>query len=172
MPAKEEKLFLEAYEKYGDAIFRHCCFKVSDRELALDLAQETFKRVWLEIARGTQIVNMRAFLYKVANNLAVDEYRKKKVSSLEAATEGGVQFASNKDKDIGKIIDAKTVFSKAEQLDEIYREAVLLRYAEELSVKEIAEIAGESENVISVRIHRGLAQLRIILEKEEYGPET
>ena len=62
-------------------------------------------------------------------------------------------------------IDAKLVISTINQLDEKYREAVLMRYIDELSPKEIAEITGDSENNISVRIHRGLQQLRDILNK-------
>ena len=49
------------------------------------------------------------------------------------------------------------------QLDDLYRDIILLRYAEDLPPKEIARITGLSENVVSVRIHRGVEKLRVIL---------
>ena len=52
-------------------------------------------------------------------------------------------------------------------LDEKYRDVVLMRYVDELSPKEISEVVGESENNVSVRIHRGLKQLKEILRKSE-----
>ena len=60
-------------------------------------------------------------------------------------------------------IDARFVLGVVNQLDEKYREAVLMRYIDDLSPKEIAQAVGESENNISVRIHRGLSQLKEIL---------
>src|SRR3989344_5109153 len=54
-----------------------------------------------------------------------------------------------------------------DQLDETYRDIILLRYTEDLPPKEIARITGLSENVVSVRIHRGIEKLKVIL-----GPDT
>jgi len=161
-----EKQFLEAYEKYADAIFRYCYFKVSDRDLALDLMQETFKHAWEYLVAGKKVQNVRAFLYRIANNLVVDEYRKKKSISLEAIVASGMQFEQRNWQDPGKVVDAQDVFYRIGKLEPAYREAVFLRYVQELSLKEIAEILGERENTISVRIHRGLQQLRQILAKE------
>lgn len=166
-----DKHFLEAYKQYADALFRHCYFKVSDRDLAFDLMQEVFKRAWEYVAAGNEVQNMRAFLYRIANNLVVDEYRKKRPVSLEMLAESGLQIAQKERQELGKIIDAKDVLITVEKLAPLYREPVLLRYVQELSVKEIADILGEKENTISVRIHRGLEQLRAILEKT-YGQQT
>jgi RNA polymerase sigma factor (sigma-70 family) len=62
--------------------------------------------------------------------------------------------------DAESMILFKQVLSKLDTLDVIYRDPLWMRYAEDLPVKEIARILKLSENVISVRIHRGLAQLR------------
>lgn len=157
----------EAFEQYSDALFRHCFFRLSDREKALDLTQETFLRVWKYNENGGEIEDVKAFLYRTLNNLVVDEYRKKKTVSLDSLLEeDGVSegdfddLISNDRSSFEQAIDAKRALVILERLPEKYRTALTLRYVDGLSPKEIAEITNETENVVSVRIHRGLAKLR------------
>jgi RNA polymerase sigma-70 factor (ECF subfamily) len=151
--------FLKAYEEHSDAIFRHVLFRVFDRDKAKDVTQECFLRTWRRLAAGAQIANLRAFLYRTAINLVIDESRKKKSESLEAALESGFEPAST-----GIRPDAATEAARAAQaiddMDEIYRDVLRLRYVDGLGPSDIAEILGESENVVSVRLHRGLKLLK------------
>lgn len=82
-----EREFTQAYEEHADALFRHCYFRVSNRERALELTQEAFMKTWDSVAQGKEINNYRAFLFRVLNNLIIDEYRKKKSTSLDALLE-------------------------------------------------------------------------------------
>ena len=75
-----DKEFLAAYDEYSDALFRHCMIRVRDRDVAKDIVQETFSRTWLYLSEGKKVEYIRAFLYRVANNLIVDGARKKKSS--------------------------------------------------------------------------------------------
>ena len=159
--------FMKAYDELSDAIFRHCWFRIGDRERAKDLTQDTFTKSWQYLIDGTEVKNLKAFLYRVANNLLIDEYRKKREASLDKLMEAGFDPGFDDRKKTENSIDAKLVLEVVGWLDEKYREVVLMRYVDELSPKEIAEALGESENNVSVRIHRGLKQLREILEK--YG---
>jgi RNA polymerase sigma-70 factor (ECF subfamily) len=59
--------------------------------------------------------------------------------------------------------DGKRALAALEQLPDLYKEVLILRYVESLSPKEIAQSIGESENAVSVRIHRGLKKLQAIL---------
>ena len=156
--------FIKAYENYSDAIFRYCYFRVYDRERAKDLAQETFMKTWDYIARGNDIENIRAFLYRVARNMVIDYTRKKKEDSLEALQELG--FNPGLDERANKEIefDFQIAVEALKSLDEKYREAVTMRYIEGYSPREIARILEETENVVSVRIHRGLQQLRKLIK--------
>lgn len=160
---KLEQEFLTFYEKYADAIFRHCYFRVYDREKARDLMQETFLRAWKEIASGTVIENMRAYLYRVANNLVIDESRRKKAVSLDGLQEAGVQFENVHEANLEEIIDGKRIIAHLDRLDEQYRDVLVMRFIDGLKPREIAEILSVSANVISVRIHRGIQQLRGLL---------
>ena len=150
----------EAYDEHSDAIFRYCCFKVSDREKAIDLTQDVFVKVWQYLLAGNEVENMKALLYKVARNLIIDEYRKKKFDSLDTLSEAGFEPSDAAALDTISIVEAGLLVERIKELPESYSEVVFMRYVDDLSVKEIAEALGEQENNISVRIHRGLHKLR------------
>jgi len=167
-----EEEFLRAYDEYSDAIFRHCYFRVYDRERGRDLMQETFMRVWEYLAKGQTVDNMRAFLYRIANNLIIDESRKKKEQSLEALQEVGFDPGVDIRDHLNNRIEKERVLVTLRQLDEPYRDIILMRYVSDLSPSEIADIIGESANTVSVRIYRGLKQLRSLLSEPPSSPPT
>ena len=162
---KCHEIFIGAYDDFNDAIFRHCLFRLSDRERAKDISQETFIRIWKYMSEGGEIKHMRAFVYRIANNLIIDEYRKKKTISLEKLheEEGFDPVGSENMESIEKKFDAQAILKVLDRIDTKYREALVMRYVDDLTPKEIAEITGESENNISVRIHRGTRQLKKLI---------
>lgn len=156
--------FCDAYEEYKDAIFRHCYFKTFDRELAKDLLQETFIKTWDYLASGHKVDNMRAFLYRVATNLIINDVRKKKSVSLEGLQEAGFDPGMDDERQKHDWIQEEKVMEVLGAIEEPYRSAVTMRYVDGLQPAEIAEVCGESPNVVSVRIHRGLQQLKTKLK--------
>lgn len=161
-----EAEFLAAYEKNADALFRHCLIRIRDREVAKDIVQETFSRTWLYMSQGKKVEYIRAFLYRIANNLIVDTVRKKKSTSLDVLMEeDGFEVA---DDSIRPPLDTpaiKEALSLLSSLDEIYRTAITMRYMDEMSPREIATALRVSENVVSVRIHRGIERLSKLMGK-------
>jgi len=159
--------FDEIYRAESDAVFRFCLLRTSDREIALDFTQDTFMRFWNVLADTERkpVKNHRTFLFTIARNLIIDWYRKKKSLSLEAMMEGQDgetmdAFTPAIEGSVETKVEAEYLVRKIEGLAEPYRHAVYLRCVEELKPREIAQILGESVNVISVRISRGLRQLR------------
>lgn len=155
-----EKIFMKAFDEYADAIFRHCYYRVYSKERAEELVQETFVKAWDYVRKGGHIRDMRPFLYKVANNLVIDESRKKKTFSLDALEEQGFDPPSDGESQIRRVVEGKDMLMLLEQLDSQYKEILVMRYVDDLQPKEISQILGVSENVISVRIHRALKKLR------------
>lgn len=156
-----KKMFLESHTAYNDAIFRYCYFQTSKREVALDLTQDTFMKAWEYISgNNKKVENMRAFLYRIATNLIIDYRRKKKSSSLDAMISEGFDTSISGREDIEAGIEATEILKLVGEIDEKYRDVIIMRYVEEMSVKEIAKVMGELENTISVRIHRGLEKLK------------
>lgn len=174
-----ETRFLKAFEEYNDALFRHAFLRISNRERAIDLVHDTFTKVWSYIRDGYEIDSFRPFLYKVLNNLIIDEYRKRKESSLDALLElDGVDEGSFEELSestvemLAATIDGRKAFDLLEELPDQYREVIIYRFVDQLGPREISELIEESENVISVRIHRGLKLLRHKIEaRDEYAEE-
>lgn len=163
--------FAQIYKSHSDAVFRFCLMKTSNRDQALDLTQDTFMRFWDTLSNGEKkIKNSRAFLFTIARNLIIDWYRKKKAVSLDALEEGQDDMEGPTLAFVESTAEieseAKVLVAKIAELEEPYQHVVYLRFVEEMKPKEIAEIVGESVNVVSVRINRGLAKLRQILHHE------
>jgi RNA polymerase sigma-70 factor (ECF subfamily) len=164
-PTTIEQSFLEAYNQHADAIFRYCYFQTSNREVALDLSQDTFTKTWEYLKSNHEVENIKAFLYKVARNLIIDYRRKKKSSSLDSLMEEGFDYSETEDIQTEKEteFDSKIAKEALEELGDSYKEILTLRYIDDLSITEIAERTGMTENNISVKIHRGLQKLNEIL---------
>src|SRR3989338_6887941 len=113
-----EQQFMKAYDELSDAIFRHCYFRIGDRERAKDLMQDTFTKSWQYINQGTQVSNLRAFLYKVANNLIIDEYRKKKELSLDTMMTDGFDPGFDDRKKNEQDIDSRFVLNIINKMEE------------------------------------------------------
>lgn len=171
----DRKRFTDIYNQESDALFRFCLFRVSDREKALELTQETFTRLWSSIASGKKIENPRALLYVVARHLIIDWYRRIKSVSWESlSTENGdKKFDPSDEQSVLEIetnADIGRVLSMLDILDPKYREVIYLRYVEDLTPKDIAEILELNTNIVSVRLTRGIEALRKLMNisKDNY----
>ncbi|MHB8871395.1 MAG: RNA polymerase sigma factor [Candidatus Doudnabacteria bacterium] len=162
--------FEKTYNEFADSIFRHCFFRVSNREVAKDLTQETFVRTWQALEKGKEIENIKAFLYKVATNLIIDYYRKHKEVSLDSLQEKGVDFVKE-GRQAPDFMDLQVVLKEVHSLPEKYRQVLMMRYLEDLSVIEIADVIGASENTVSVQIHRGIQMLKKNLNVEQFNEQ-
>lgn len=168
--------FSDLFERHSDELFRHAFLRLSDRERALELTQETFLKAWNYVNKGGDVRQPRSFLYRILNNLIIDEYRKRKSQSLDAMLENeetstAVEAEYLRDEvDVEEEamirFDSARALKALEELGEAHKTVLVLRYIDGLSPKEIAESIGESENTISVRIHRGIKKLRSILEDQ------
>lgn len=114
------------------------------------------------------MTNHRAFLFTVAHRLIIDWYRKKKPVSLDAMSgdEDGKESYDPVDEsaydEMGLNEEGRFLLSKIKELGPSYEQAVYLRFIEGLSPPEIGKILGISANAASVRINRGLQELRKI----------
>ncbi|HEY4513706.1 MAG TPA: RNA polymerase sigma factor [Candidatus Paceibacterota bacterium] len=173
MGTKEEKAFLDAFEKYSDALFRHAHFRLSDRERAYDLTQDAYLKAWDYVSNGGEVRQYKSFLYRILHNLIIDEYRKKHGSSLDELLENEASapaiealLSEGSVRDREELMDenalVETIRTRIDELPTQYRDVLVLRFVDGLSPGEIASMIGVSGNVVSVRIHRGLAKLRTI----------
>lgn len=139
-------------------IFQYCCSRISNRDTAEDVTQETFLR-FLEHPEYQGSGKELQYLYTIARNLCIDEYRRVQTEALpedlpdETSQEPGW-------------IDRLTLRNILEQLPEEEREIITLRYVAELSVSDIAGMHGVSWFAMNRKIKRILAKMRNSFEKE------
>lgn len=160
-----EQKFEAIFHEFSDSIFRMCFFKTSDSEIAHDITQETFFRFWKTFSSDKIIDNEKAYLYRIANNLIIDYYKKNKTLSLETLSDQGIDFKSET---LSAEIQAdySLVKEAMSRLDKDFSEVLYLRLIEGISVKEIAKILDITETLVSVRINRGKKKLKNFFEQQ------
>lgn len=122
-------------EEQYDCIYRYCYYRLRHTQLAEDITQETFLRYFE--SRGVENTGRPlAFLYTIARNLCIDEYRKRKLLELPENLPG--EDMEN------ALVDAVMLSQALHELTEQERELVLLRYVNEVPVADLAKIYGLS----------------------------
>ena len=161
--------FMEYYEKYHNDIFRFCMVKTRSRSKSLEITQETFMKFWEYLIKGDDIKQERSLLYRIASNLIIDSYRKKKDILVEDFTAGEYEHHvkyddSQKQEDI---LDGRIIIDLLHELPELSREIITLRFINDFSISEIAKTIKRDNKTVSVYLHRGIKQLRKIIENYE-----
>ncbi|MDD5341314.1 MAG: RNA polymerase sigma factor [Patescibacteria group bacterium] len=169
---KDPEAFSKVYDLYLDRIYRFIFFKVANAEDAQDLSSEVFLKTWQYIADGKKVKNLNAFFYKTARNLIVDYYRRASKGteiSLEKEKDNldermGAATSSLEKIDVG--LDIEDLETKLRELKDEYREVIVLRYIENLSIGEIAEIIEKKKGNVRVLLYRALNTLKELVAKE------
>jgi RNA polymerase sigma-70 factor (ECF subfamily) len=158
-----------AYRDHSDSIFRFCVIQTRNRDLAKDILQDVFIKTWEYLVAGNSVDNLKAFLFRVARNAIIDASRKKKTSSLDILLEDGFEPADPQNELLQHEIrlDFENALDLINDLDPMYQEPIVLRYVEDMAIKDIAKILDEKENTISVRIHRGIEMLQKKIQSQE-----
>jgi RNA polymerase sigma factor (sigma-70 family) len=150
--------FKELYETHIDALYRYAFFKMqSNEEEALDIIQETFYKLWIELKKGKKIENYKSYLYRMVSNKIIDYYRKNAPISLDEQidTHWDIFIDSSDVEDITYAkLEVEKVYRILAWLDDFEKDIFLLRFVEEMSPKEIAERYDANVNSITVRLHR------------------
>lgn len=166
---KDPETFGKVYDEYINRIYRFIYFKVSREEEAQDLASETFLRAWQYIQEGKEIKQLGAFLYSIARNLVIDHYRKKvlMVNAEDADAAGSLTDGGAGQLKIEGAQEYGALLSAMSKLKDEYKEMVQLRYIDELSVGEIAEVLGKNKGAVRVTLHRASKTLREVLNQNK-----
>lgn len=161
---KNNSQLTQAHDEYRIALRSYVFFKLHDHAVGEDLVQDTFKKTWIYLLKGGKIIIMKAFLYRVLNNLIVDEYRKRKYQtvSLDILTEKGFEVIDTKSDSLVDFLDGKSAMRRIAELPKEYRKIISMRFIKNLSVGEISHVTGQTKNVVSVKVHRGLQKLRTL----------
>lgn len=148
-------------EEQYDKIFRYCYYKVHDRHLAEDLTQETFLRAQKS---RQQIDVSERYLYTIARNLCIDEFRRKKAEAVEEETLEETLPQEGFEASLLEKIALEQALSK---LSEEERELLILRYVNDEPFATICELTGISRFAVHRRLGSAKKKLETILERRE-----
>lgn len=146
-------------EEQYDKIYRYCYFKVYNREMAEDITQETFLR-FFESKEYSNTGQSLRYLYTIAHNLCVDEYRKNRTKPLNDEA-----IDSYAEDNMVTQISVKIALS---ELNEADRELLLLRYVNEVPVSVISKLLGISRFAVYRKILQATKNLKDKLGKEDF----
>ncbi len=169
---RDMELLADLVERYQQRLVRYLLYLTGSREHAEDLAQETWIRV---LQRGSQYNARQRFepwLFAIARNLAIDYLRKKRRAVPTAPLpddRDAMLLLSSSDPSpfeaAARSEDAMRLAGRLQILPPLYREALLLRFQEDLSLAEMAQVLGAPTTTVTSRIYRGLATLRSAFEE-------
>jgi RNA polymerase sigma-70 factor (ECF subfamily) len=161
----------ELIVRHQHRLMRYLLYLTGNREVAEDLFQEVWMRV---LVRGSQFNGKARFdtwLFTIARNLLIDLRRKKTMSSLDELFEGGseddrpMSFEIAGDEPtpfdrFSNLEDRERIAGALMQMDTLYREVLVLRFHEDLSLEEISKVTRAPLSTVKSRLYRGLAAIK------------
>lgn len=166
---RDKEAFGQCYDFYAPKLYRHAFYRLSSRELAEDIVSDVFIKTWEFLTDPAQkIDNLRAFLYRVANNLIIDYYRGKgrQPILIDEKMEAELGDHGRGAEKLNKDAEVKEILKSLEKLPEETRELLIWRYIDGLKIGEIAALTGKTRNAVYVAIHRALKASQKILKKD------
>lgn len=150
-----ENVAEELIKRYYTSILRYCRWHCSNLEKAEDLTQETFLKLFKNLSGYKGKKKFKAYLYTIANHLCIDESRKVEFYPLE--DEENIVHEYN---DIVRLEDRAEISYFLNFLSSEQREAVILRFGEQLSFGEIAKVMGCNMRTAQSRVRNALKIMR------------
>jgi RNA polymerase sigma-70 factor (ECF subfamily) len=168
----------ELIVRYQHRLLRYLLFLCGNREMAEDLFQEVWMRV---LTRGSQFngkARFETWLFTIARNLVIDQRRKRTMSSLDELFEAGneddrpmtfevADYEPTPFDRFANVEDRERISAALLQLDTLYREVLVLRFHEELSLEEIAKVTRAPLSTVKSRLYRGMAAIKPRLERSQ-----
>lgn len=145
----------ELIKRYYKSILRYCKWHCGGLEKAEDLTQETFYKLFKNLSGYKEKKKFKAYLYTIATRLCIDESRKTTLYFWEDE-----ERIAGECTDILRLEDKSEINYLLNRLSAEQREAIILRFGESLSYKEIAKVMGCNLRTAQSRVRNGLKIMR------------
>lgn len=172
---RDETALTEIYGLFFRKIYNFIFYRVSHKETAEDLAEEVFIKAFAKLSTVKDDKSFEGWLYSIARNLVIDYYRQKKTTVALEDVENTLEYETN-------IVDVVNLDQQQKQLLKVLKElgaeqqvVIKLKFFEDLSNSEIAELLHKNEGTIRVIQHRALSKMQELIkqqqeqEKSDYG---
>lgn len=157
----DQQALAEVFDRLAKPIFRFIYFKVSSSEVAEDLASQVFLKFIEQLKNNPalKVSSLKAYLYRIAKNLVIDYYRTREKEELP--------LIYSDDQIPDSLVFDPTIEYEINELEKIinslkaeYKEVMILRHIEGMSINEIAKILDKTSGNIRIILHRALKQLQ------------
>jgi RNA polymerase sigma-70 factor (ECF subfamily) len=159
----------ELYDRYNEQVFRYVWARVYDRNSAEDLTGEVFVRMVANLPKYRPTSTpFLAWLYRIAHNLVIDHYRKeenKRELHLDQVDQLLLDTNNPADMTEDKMFYNRVKIALLE-INPTWQEVIVLRFLMGMSLQEVAVTLGKSVGAVKVAQHRGLKELRNVLQPE------
>lgn len=175
--ARDPELLDGLIAEYEYRLYRYLLYLTSSPDTARELFQETWLRV---LARGHQYDGESRFdtwLFAIARNLVIDSIRRRRTESLDEMLDCGNESrpvwephapeASSPAAILKTREDIERLGSALNRIPAVYREVMLLRFQEDMSLEEIAALVKVPLSTVKSRLYRGLSAARELLEENK-----
>ena len=161
MGGGSKRAAMDLSEQY-DKIYRYCYFKLKHKEAAEDVTQETFLR-YFDNSRYEERGKSLQYLYTIARNLCIDEFRRQPLEQLPEV-QAGADPADMEE----RVIASVSVKAALHNLDRESQEVLLLRYVNEVPISVICNIMGISRFAVYRKTNSAIKQIKEQLGREEF----
>ncbi|HXF44064.1 MAG TPA: RNA polymerase sigma factor [Candidatus Paceibacterota bacterium] len=165
----QKEAFGTLYDKHLPAIYRFILLKVGNEPDAEDICHQVFLNAWQNIeSYRFQGFPFSSWLYRIARNAVIDHWRTRKTDvDIELVSSTLLSDAPALGEQLDDKLGIERVWRALKKLDDDHQSLLVMKFVNELSNKEVAEILGKSEGAVRVTQHRALKQLKKILEEEK-----
>ena len=173
LKSHDKDAFVKAYDESVNDIYRFVYFKVGSKEEANDISSMVFLNTWNHIQNNSleDSKTLRALLYKIARTTIIDHYREtgNKISVSLDDEENKIDVADEAEdpqERIDQAANLELIKSKLPLLKEEYREVIIMKFINDLTLEEIADITGKKKGNIRVLLHRALGALKELVGED------
>lgn len=163
---KDMDSFAKLYDLYVDDVFRFVYFRIGHKEEAEDITARTFEKAIKNIKNFKwKGYSFKTWLYVIAKNIIIDNFKSQKVTiSIEQLNFDMRDEESRTVEEITEVkINNELMMKGLMELSEEYKEILILRYIEEMSIKEVMEITGKTLDAVKSLTKRALKRLKEVI---------
>jgi len=155
--------FEQIYDQYINLVFSRCLYLLQNQTLAEEATQDTMVKVYFALPKFEGRSSLKTWIYRITSNHCFGILKKRKEVSYDALLETGIQFEDG-DNFYITIENQSQVTNILRTLPKDIRALLMLKYVDEYSYEEIANITGLSESAIKMRIHRAKETIKALKE--------
>lgn len=165
MEHPDSDLMRELYNEHGGALWRYACRLTGDKARAEDVVQETLLKAWQhpEVAEGER--SARAWLFTVARNMIIDEWRSARFRNESGSLDAQPEFEHAGRDEVDTALDRLLLTDALAQLSADHRAVIRRAYYQGWTTAQIAEDLDIAEGTVKSRLHYAVRALRLIVQE-------